>query len=137
MRGRHPRDKHKGSDLDTNQKLLSDNDKRYYYTTTASGGTLELNTRNQTVVITNDHTLTVVLPPVAECGPDPTKRSHPTSFTISIASSTAAVTLTDYPNTSYNDSTSWGGDYTLAAEGDSIELQSTGSSWSVVSNDIA
>lgn len=137
MRGRPPRDKHKGSDLDNNQKQLTFNDKRLYYATSANGETLELNTRNQTVIITNDHTLTVVMPSIAEAGPGPKKRSHAPSFTISITTSTANVTLTDSPSTSYSDSESWGGDYTLAVADDSIELKSTGSSWSVVSNDIA
>ena len=123
----HPRDKHKGSDLDTNNKQLTDNDKKLYLTT--DGTAYQLNIRNQTVVINNAVATVVALPSVAW--------AKNLTFTISVENDGNAITLTTYPNDTYDDSESWGGDYTLDAEDDSITLKSTGSAWSVVSNDIS
>jgi hypothetical protein len=129
MSRKSARDRFKGSDLDTNQKQLTENDKRLYYTPTAEGELLQLTMINQNVVIDNAYGMTVALPSVAEV--------KNLSFTITVLQTGNAVTLTDYPNDSYNDSVDWGGDYTLDAEDDSITLMSTGSSWTVTNDAIA
>jgi len=126
----HPRDKHKGSDLDTNQKLLTENDKRLY--AEADGTFIQLSIINQIVVIDNQAETIVALPPI--------KEADGKTFIISVKNTGNAITLTDYPNTSFSDSDNWGGDYTLDTADDSITLKAvctkTGGSWTVVSNDI-
>ena len=122
------RDRLKGSDLDTNQKQLTMNDKRLQYTA-SDDTTVQLETYQQIVTITNDAAFTLVLPSVAE--------ATGKTFEISVKSTGQDVTLTDSPNESFSDSVSWGGDYTLNTADDSITLRSDGRSWIVVSNDIA
>ena len=121
------RKRHKGSDLNTNQKLLTHTDNDFYYT--ANDGTaVQLSIIQQDVVITNNAAFTLSLPSVSE--------ARGKKYTISVVNDGNAVTLTDYPNGDYHDSVDWGGDYTLDTAGDSIALQSDGQSWNVVSNDI-
>lgn len=122
-----PKDKHKGSELDTNQKQLTENDKRLYLTT--DGTAYQLSILNQTVVIDNQVATVVAMPPVSE--------AKNLTFTISVENDGNAITLTDYPDDTFSDSNSWGGDYTLDAEDDAITLKSTGQAWTVVSNDIS
>jgi len=126
----NPRDRHKRSDRDTNQKQLTTKDKYLFYEPTVEGEVLYITTRQQNVSITNTYAMTVVLPSVAEAR---TKK-----FVISVTATGPAVTLTDSPSVSYSDSENWGGDYTLDAANDSITLKSgNGRSWTVVSNDIS
>ena len=122
------RDRLKGSDLDTNQKQLTMNDKRLQYTA-SDDTTVQLETYQQIVTITNDAAFTLVLPSVAE--------ATGKKFEISVKSTGQDVTLTDSPNESFSDSVSWGGDYILNTADESITLRSDGRSWIVVSNDIA
>jgi len=121
------RKKHKGSELDTNQKQLTDNDKRYY--PVSDGDDVQLTIVQQIVVIDNVVASTFVLPSVAEV--------KGLSYDISILNDTIAITLTDHPSDAFNDSTSWGGDYTLDTASDRIVLKSNGTSWSVTTNAIA
>ena len=121
------RERHKGSNLDTNQKQLTTNAKVLYYTAN-DDTTVQLAMYQQIVIVTNSNAFVLSLPSVAE--------AKGISYTISVTETGQAVTLTDSPNDSYSDSIDWPGDYTLDAEGDSIELRSDGRSWTVVSNDI-
>ena len=121
------RKKHKGSELDTNQKQLTDNDKRYY--PVSDGDDVQLTIVQQIVVIDNVVASTFVLPSVAEV--------KGLSYDISILNDTIAITLTDHPSDAFNDSTSWGCDYTLDTASDRIVLKSNGTSWSVTTNAIA
>jgi len=121
------RKKHKGSELDTNQKQLTDNDKRYY--PVSDGDAVQLTIVQQIVVIDNVVASTFVLPSVAEV--------KGLSYDISILNDTIAITLTDHPSDGFNDSVSWGGDYTLDTASDRIVLKSNGTSWSVTTNAIA
>ncbi len=119
--------RYKISDRNTDQKLLTDRDKRYFYTSSTSA-TVQLTTRQQIVVITNNVAFTMILPSVSMV--------KGVSFTISILNSGSDVTLVDHPSATFSDSSSWGGPYTLATADDSITLRSTGVAWIVVSNDI-
>ena len=126
------RKKHKGSELDTNQKQLTDNDKRYY--PVSDGDDVQLTIVQQIVVIDNVVASTFVLPSVAEV--------KGLSYDISILNNAeyvdpAAITLTDHPSDAFNDSVSWGGPYTLDTASDRIVLKSNGTSWSVTTNAIA
>ena len=121
------RKKHKGSELDTNQKQLTDNDKRYY--PVSDGDAVQLTIVQQIVVIDNVVASTFVLPSVAEV--------KGLSYDISILNDTIAITLTDHPSDGFNDSVSWGGDYTLDTASDRSVLKSNGTSWSVTTNAIA
>jgi hypothetical protein len=112
------------SKADSEQDLLTDNDKIYRYTST-DGSTVKLTITQQNVYITNGYAFTLLLPSVSE--------ARNLSYTITVSDTGAAVTLTDRNG----DSTSWGGDYTLDTAGDNITLQSNGSSWTVVTNNIA
>jgi len=122
------RERFKGSDLDTNQKLLTENDKRFYYTPTSTDA-VQLTILQQTVEIDNDYAFVLNLPSVAE--------AKNITFVISVKQTGNAVTLTDFKTSGFSDSVDWGGDYTLDTADDSITLRSDGRSWSVVSNDIA
>ena len=88
------RKKHKGSELDTNQKQLTDNDKRYY--PVSDGDDVQLTIVQQIVVIDNVVASTFVLPSVAEV--------KGLSYDISILNDTIAITLTDHPSDAFNDS---------------------------------
>ena len=121
------RKKHKGSELDTNQKQLTDNDKRYY--PVSDGDAVQLTIVQQIVVIDNVVASTFVLPSIAEV--------KGLSYDISILNDTIAITLTDHPSDGFNDSVSWGGPYTLSTASDRIVLKSNGTSWSVTTNAIA
>ncbi len=116
------------SKLDTNQKQLTENDKRLYYTA-STGSPLFLLVHNQNVIITNDAMCTVVLPSVA--------KAKNLSFTVKVVNDGNAVTLTDAFSGNFSDSVDWGGDYTLDAAGDYITLKSNGKSWTVVDNGIS
>lgn len=123
-----PRKKHKGSELDTNQKLLTEVDKTFYYTADTDD-VLYLSPTQQIVYITNNTAFTVVLPSISD--------AKNITYTIHVYNDSNAVTLTDYPNVSYSDSSSWGGNYTLDAADDYITLRSDGLSWTVVTNGIS
>jgi len=126
----NPRDRHKRSDRNTNQKQLTTEDKYLFYEPAVEGEVLYLTTRQQNVSITNTYAMTIVLPSVAE--------ARKKKFVVSVTATGPAVTLTDSPSISYSDSEDWGGDYTLDAADDSITLKSgNGRSWTVVSNDIS
>lgn len=118
-----------GSDMDTHQKMLLETDKRLHYEPSETDEVLQLHVVQQDVRITNSTTMVVALPPVRE--------ARSLSYTIKALNTGNAVTLTDYPNASFSDSTSWGGPYTLNTADDNITLRSTGSSWTVVRNNIA
>ena len=79
---------------------------------------------------TTDAAFTLVLPPVAQA------KGRQYSIFLD-AGETNAVTLTDYPNATYNDSQDWAGDFTLDAADDFIVLESDGEIWTVVENRIA
>ena len=119
--------RHKGCDRDTNQKQLSETDKRFYYTAD-DDTTVQLASYQQEVIITNNHAFVLALPPVAEV--------KSIQYKVTVANSGSAVTLTDYPDSTFGDSVSWPGDYTLDTAGDNITMVSSGKSWTVVSNNI-
>lgn len=119
------RDRQKGSDRDTDNKTLTDQEKTLF----TDDNTLFLNMRNQTVIIDNKDSGYVVLPSVSEC--------KSLTFDIKVKNTGNAIVLTDYPNGSYSDSVSWGGDYILDTADDEISLRSDGKSWTVVENSIA
>jgi len=89
----------------------------------------QLTVRDQIVRCTNDYAVTMSLPPVAEAAG--------LTFTISVTSATAAVTLTDFGGSSYNDSVNWEGNFTLDAAEDTITLESDGRTWHVLEEEIA
>ena len=115
-------------ELRQNMETASPSDKHYFYTaadTTAVGLTI----LQQVVRIGNAFAFTLSLPSVAEAAG--------LTFTISVDSATAAVTLTDFGGASYNDSINWEGDYTLDAAEDRIVIHSNGREWTVLENQIA
>ena len=120
--------RHKGSELDTNQKLLTDQGKILHYTP-VDGSPLQLTVINQVVVIDNCFGFTVNLPSVAEAAG--------LTFAVSVLRSGNAVVLTDFVTSGFSDSIDWGGDYILDEAGDSISLRSQDGSWIVVSNNIS
>jgi hypothetical protein len=122
------RKRFKGFIAKDNNDLLTDNEKRYFYTSN-TGDTVKLLVFQQEVYITNNTAFTLVLPSVAE--------ANGLLYNITINDDGNAVTLTDAPNENYSDSENWGGDYILDSAGDYIKLLSTGSSWTVVDNGIA
>jgi len=109
-------------------EVLTDADKTYFYTPEEAEDK-QLEVYQQVVRITNDYAVTLSLPPVSECAGK--------TFTVSVDSATAAVTLTDFGGTSYNDSINWEGDFTLDAAEDTIALYSDGRTWHQVDNQIA
>jgi len=122
------RDRHKGSKITKNRDQLTTNEKTLYYT--ANDDTpVQLTILQRIVTIVNSNAFVLSLPPVSE--------ARYLEFIITVTTSDATMTLTDFPNESYNDSSSWPGDFSLAAADDSITLRSDGQSWTVVSNDIA
>ncbi len=110
-------------------ETLTGPDRVLFYTPEVADETKQLTTRDQLVRISNSKAAVVVLPPVS--------KAAGLTFTISVDSATAAITLTDFGGTSYNDSINWEGDYTLDAAEDTIALYSDGRTWHVVDNQIA
>jgi hypothetical protein len=111
------------SDMDSDQDILTDDEKVYRYT--SDGTTIYLTAIQQVVYVNNAVLSILMLPPVAD--------AKGLQYTITIANTGNAITLADYND----DSTSWPGDYTLDTAGDNITLLSNGKSWSVVTNNIA
>jgi len=110
-------------------ELLSESDKMLFYTPEADDDTRQLEVHEQVVRISNEHTLLLSLPSVAEAAG--------LEYSISVDSDTAAVTLTDFGAATVHDSINWEGNYTLDAEEDRIVLKSDGREWIVVENQIA
>jgi len=107
-----------------------------YYTdaTTDTEQVIQLEAYQTNVFITlsdgtNTATATLILPPVAD--------AKGKTYSIIVLDAAGGVTLTDYPNASYNDSVNWDGDYTLDANNDKITLFCDGRRWTVVENAIA
>ncbi len=109
-------------------EILTLADKTYFYTPEDTSP-VQLTTKQRVVRIHNVKQFTLSLPSVAEAAG--------LTFTISVDSNTAAVTLTDFGGTSYHDSVNWEGDFTLDAAEDRIVLKSDGREWIVVENQIA
>jgi len=109
-------------------EILTQADRTLFYTP-QEAESKQLTVRDQVVRITNSYAVTLSLPPVAE--------AQGLTFTISVTSADAAVTLTDFGGTSFHDSINWEGDYTLDAAEDTIALYSDGRTWHVLDNQIA
>lgn len=110
------------------QEIATEHDKTYFYTALNTDA-VQMTVRDRVVRITNDFAFTLSLPSVAEAAG--------LTFSISTVNATAAVTLTDFGGTSYNDSINWEGDYTLDAAEDTIILKSDGRTWHVLDEQIA
>lgn len=103
-----------------NSELLTLADRTLFHTTVESTDH-QLTVRDQVVRISNTYAISVYLPSVAEAAG--------LTFTISVDSATAAITLQDF---GYGDSLNWDGDYTLDAAEDSVCLYSDGRKWTEV-----
>ena len=102
------------------QETATEHDKTYFYTPTDTTA-IQMTVLDRVVRITNNFAFTLSLPSVAEAAG--------LTFSISTVNATAAVTLTDFGGTSYNDSIDWNGDYTIDAAEDRISLRSDGRTW--------
>jgi len=111
-----------------NQEIATEHDKTYFYTPTDTTA-VQMTVVDRVIRITNNFAFTLSLPGVAEAAG--------LTFTISTVNATAAVTLTDFGGTSYNDSIDWTGDFTLDAAEDVISLTSDGRGWIVNENRIS
>jgi len=110
-------------------EMLSNEDSILFYTADSGGTAKQLKACEKVVRISNAHAFTMMLPSVAE--------AKGLTFSISVDSASAAVTLTDFGTASYNESLNWEGDYTLDAAEDRIVLKSDGRSWLIIENQIA
>lgn len=111
-----------------NSETMTGADRTLFYTPEEAEDK-QLTVRDQDVRISNDYAVTLILPSVAE--------AKGLRFHISVDSATAAVTLTDFGGSSYNDSINWEGDFTLDAAEDTITLESDGRTWHIVEEEIA
>jgi hypothetical protein len=114
------------SDLTTNNRILTDPEKKLFLTT--DGADIQLLIRNQFVYITNTVISNLYLPPVAE--------AEGLSYYIWIANDSNDLVVKEFVSGVGGDSTNWGGDYTLYNAEDNITLFSDGKSWIVTSNNI-
>lgn len=110
------------------QEIATPHDKTYFYTALTTAA-VQMTVMNRVMRITNDFAFTLSLPSVAEAAG--------LTFSISTVNATAAVTLTDFGGSSYNDSINWEGDFTLDAAEDTISLYSDGRTWHQVDRQIA
>ena len=111
-----------------NSELLTLADRTLFHTAVESTNK-QLTVRDQVVRVTNSYAIEVILPSVAE--------AVGLTFTISVTSATAAITVTDFGGSSYNDSVNWEGDFTLDAAEDTVTLQSDGRTWHVLEEEVA
>lgn len=102
---------------------------RTLFHTTVSSTNLQLTVRDQVVRISNTYAIEVMLPSVLEAAG--------ITISVSVDSATAAITLTDFGGSSFNDSVEWEGDFTLDAADDKVTLRSDGLTWQVLEEEIA
>lgn len=102
---------------------------RVLHHTAVSGTDLQLTVRDQVVRIDNAAAISCILPSVMEAAG--------LTFTISVVDADAAITLTDFGGTSYNDSINWEGDFTLDAANDTMTLLSDGRTWHILEEEVA
>jgi hypothetical protein len=102
-----------------NNEIASPNDKIYFYTPTDTSA-VQLTVRQQKVIINNAFAFTISLPPVAE--------AKGLTYDITVLTSTAAVTVSNYGYSTTGDSYGWT-DITLDAAGERTQLYSDGTRW--------
>ena len=113
-----------------NNEVLTGPDQIYFYTPTDTTE-MYMTTQYKTWRIANAFAFTLHLPPVEE--------AKGLTFTISVTTATAAVTLLDSGTSTIHQSINWEGStgYVLDAAEDSISLTSDGRTWYVNDNEIA
>lgn len=113
-----------------NNEIMTLADRTYFYTPTDTSA-VWLTVRDQIVRIANAFAFTLHLPAVAEAAG--------LTFSISVNSATAAVTLLDAGSSTVHESLNWEGStgYVLDAAEDTIILKSDGRTWHVLDNEIA
>ena len=106
---------------------LTEDSRITFYTPTATTA-VQMTVRDQVYRCTNNFAFTLSLPSVAEAAG--------LTFTISTVNATAAVTLTDFGGTGFNDSINWEGDFTLDDTEDTITVKSDGRTWHILEEEI-
>jgi len=114
----------KRSELNTNQKQLTEPEKTAYIIPIGIA-TQRLDLLDQIVEVTNIYAFDLLLPSVAE--------ATNIMYKVTTMNNGEPVTLKD----NLDDSVDWPGDFVLTLAGDSVSLRSNGKTWVVVSNEIA